>query len=254
MLYHEVVKAFREREEKDLLDRFFLKFTYSSNRIENNETRLRDVETVFKGEKVITFKGNKKTITEIENHKKLCQSILQLCKENNTKLSILLIKQFHYVLMKGCFTEELLLKGEKPGEFKKGDYVIGLYDVGVEALDVEENLISLIQEINNVEITETNALKVVSYFHCWFEAIHPFADGNGRIGRVLINYLLIANNLPPIVLFENDCEEYYLALEYFNSKQEINKMVKFLNEQAYKTWVKNYNVKLKSLKDFLDQN
>ncbi len=119
------------------------------------------------------------------------------------------------------------------------------------ALEVEENLDLLIEEINNVEITENNALKVISYFHCRFETIHPFAAGNGRIGRLLINYLLIGNSLPPIILFENDCEEYYLALEYFNSKQEIDKMFKFLDDQAYKTWVKDYNVKLKSLKDFL---
>lgn len=252
MSYNEIVKIWREGNTKDLLSRFFLKFTYGSNKIENNETRLRDVETVFRGEKVLDFKGDKKTIIEIENHRDLCKNILQLSKENNSKLSIDLIKHFHYVLMNDCFTEKLLLKEEKPGEFKKGDYVVGLHDVGVGPLEVEENLESLIGEINDVGFNENNALKVVSYFHCWFESIHPFADGNGRVGRMLLNYLLIGNNLPPIVLFENDREEYYLALEYFNETQEIDKMVKFLNSQAYKTWAKDYNVKVKSLKNFLE--
>lgn len=251
MLYEEAIKVWRNGKTEELLNKFFLKFTYSSNKIENNETRLRDVQTVFKGEEVKDFKGNKKTIKEIENHKEISENILQLGKENNSKLSIDFIKQLHYDLMKGCFSEELLHKGEKPGEFKKGDYVVGLRDVGVDPSEVEENLISLIEEVNEIEINENNALKVVSYFHCWFETIHPFADGNGRVGRMLLNYLLIGNNLPPIVLFEDDREEYYLALEYFNSKQEINKMVKFLDDQAYRTWIKDYNVKLKSLKDFL---
>lgn len=67
-----------------------------------------------------------------------------------------------------------------------------------------------------------------------------------------MNYLLIGNNFPPIVLFGNDREQYYLALEYFNETQEISKMVNFLEDQAYKTWIKDYNVKLKNLKDFLD--
>ncbi|AGK95975.1 Fic family protein [Clostridium pasteurianum] len=252
MLYDEAVKVWRKGRTKDLLNRFFLKFTYSSNKIENNETRLRDVETVFRGEKVTDFTGNKKTIKEIENHKKLCENIIKLSEKNSSKLSIDLIKNFHYVLMKDCFTENLLKKGEKPGEFKKGDYIVGLHDVGVSPLEVEENLKSLIEEINDIQINENNALKVVSYFHCWFETIHPFADGNGRVGRMLLNYLLIGNNLPPIVLFENDREEYYLALEYFNETQEINKMVDFLDSQAYKTWVKDYNLKVKNLKDFLD--
>lgn len=252
MLYDEAVKVWRKGKTKDLLNRFFLKFTYSSNKIENNETRLRDVETVFRGEEVTGFTGDKKTIKEIENHKELCENIIKLGEENSSKLSIDLIKNFHYILMKDCFTENLLNKGERAGEFKKGDYIVGLHDVGVNPLEVEENLKSLIEEINDVQINDNNALKIVSYFHCWFETIHPFADGNGRVGRMLLNYLLIGNNLPPIVLFENDREEYYLVLEYFNETQEINKMVDFLDSEAYKTWVKDYNLKIKNLKDFLD--
>lgn len=72
-----------------------------------------------------------------------------------------------------------------------------------------------------------------------FESIHPFADGNGRVGRILLNYLLVTNNLLPIVIFYDDREQYYLALEYFNETQEIDRMVGFLDEQAYKTWIKN---------------
>ncbi|WPC42367.1 Fic family protein [Clostridium sp. JS66] len=79
-------------------------------------------------------------------------------------------------------------------------------------------------------------LSSISYT-CWFETIHPFADGNGRVGRMLINYLIIGNNLLPITIFENDSKKYYLALEYFNSNQEIDKMVYFLDEQVYKTWI-----------------
>ncbi len=252
MSYNESIKIWRAGVSEELVNRFFLKFTYSSNKIENNETRLRDVETVFRGEIVSDFKGNKKTIREIENHRDLCKDILKLCKENNLKLSTELIKHFHFVLMKDCFTEELLAKGEKEGEFKTGDYIVGLHDVGVTPLEVGENLISLINEINAVKIDDNNALRVVSYFHCWFESIHPFADGNGRVGRMLLNYLLIGNNLPPIVLFENDREQYYLALEYFNETQEIYKMVDFLEEESHKTWVKDYNLKLKNLKEFLD--
>lgn len=94
-------------------------------------------------------------------------------------------------------------------------------------------------------------IKNLISYNCWFESIHPFADGNGRVGRMLLNYLLIGSGLPPIVLFENDREEYYLALEYFNDCQEIDKMVDFLDRQAYKTWVKDYNVKHKNLKDYL---
>jgi len=129
---------------------------------------------------------------------------------------------------------------------------VGRHDVGVSPQDVEKNLLSLIDEVNDVKITPKNALKVVSFFHCRFESIHPFADGNGRVGRNLLNYILMSNNLPPIIIFEADKRKYYLALEDFNETQEISKMVEFLEEQAYKTWLKDYNLKLKNLKEFLD--
>jgi Fic family protein len=60
MSYKDCIKIWRKGISENLLDRFFLKFTYASNKIENNETRLRDVETIFKGEKVTDFKGDKK--------------------------------------------------------------------------------------------------------------------------------------------------------------------------------------------------
>ncbi|MBZ9621404.1 Fic family protein [Clostridium sp. FP2] len=248
-MYKECIKLWREGLSQELINRFFIKCTYSSSKIENNEIILRDVEAVFKGEKVINFKGSEKTITEIENHKSLCENIFKISKENNSKLLIDLIKQFHYVLMKDCFKEELIIKGEKPGEFRRG--IVGLYDVGVDPIEIEKNLNSLIEEMNNVQVKGDNALKVMSYFLCYFESIHPFTD-NGKVGRMLLNYLLIANNLPPIVIFYNDKKEYYLALEQFNETQQIDKMIRFLEDQAYKTWIKDYNFKLKGLKYFLD--
>lgn len=249
-MYNDCVKLWRNGDIKNLMDNFFLKFSYSSIKIENNETRLRDVENVFKSESIKELKGDKKVLKEIENHKKLCNQIFQLTKENKPLLSIEIVKKFHKILMNGCFREELLRKGEKPGEFKKGDYVVGLFDVGANPEDVETELTSLIDEINEVEITEKNALTVVSYFHCWFESIHPFADGNGRVGRMLVNYLLIGNNLPPIILYQLDRTEYYQALEVFNDTQEIDLMVDFLDKQAYKTWEKNYNKRFKCLLDY----
>lgn len=239
MLYQECIQKWRKGLNTKRIDRFFIKFTYSSNKIENDETRLVDVEKVFKGENINDFKGSKETIKEIENHKEFCNNILRECKDSDSKLSLDLIKHFHKSLMKGCFREELLVKGERPGTFKKGDYVVGIHDVGAKPDDVEGDLISLIDEVNEIDITPKNALKVVSYITLWFNTIHPFADGNGRVSRMLLNYMLVRNNLPPIIIFESDRREYYLALEDFNETQEISKMVNFLENQAYKTWLEN---------------
>ncbi len=250
-MYKDCIDIWRKGITEELMNNFFMKFTYSSNKIENNETHLRDVKNIFTGLDLDSIKADKITINEIANSKKLCEQIFELTKENKPLLSLEIIKDFHKTLMTGCFREELLRKGERPGEFKKGDYVVGVHDVGCSPEEVEEELVSLIEEVNEVKITEKNALKVVSYFCAWLMNIHPFADGNGRVGRMLMNYLLIGNNLPPIILFQHDRSEYYEALEYFDDTQEIDKLVKFLEKEAYKTWEKDYSIKYKKLADFL---
>lgn len=237
MLYKEAIKVWRNEKVQELFNNnFYSKFTFNSNKIENVDTTWSDVESIFRGAETIVFKGNNTTIKEILNHKKVCNSMLDLIKEHKSKLSIELIKELHYDLANGCFSEELLLRGERPGEFKKSHYVVGIHDIGAKPSDVERNLSGIIDEVNEVEINANNALKVVSYFHNFVEMIHPFADFNGRLGRVLINYILIANNLPMIIVFEEDKEDYYSALEDFNETQEINEMVSLLEFWAYKTW------------------
>lgn len=235
MLYNEAIKICRDLEPKDLLYDFFIKFTFSSNKIENNQTRLIDVKTIFYGQTTGNYKGYDKTIKEIENHRDLCNRLVEIIRENNGKISVELIRDIHYYLAKDCLSENLLDRGERPGEFKKDYYVVGVHDIGVRPSEVEDSLRFIIDEVNNIEINEDNAIKVISYLHCYFEAIHPFCDFNGRVGRLLINYILIANKLPPIIIFESDRKEYYLALEYFNETQEIDKMVDFLDFEEYKT-------------------
>ncbi|NNU78166.1 Fic family protein [Clostridium estertheticum] len=250
MIYKDCIKIWEKGLNKDLTNKFFLNFTYCSNKIRNNETKLRDVEFIFKDKRATGFNGDQKTIKEIENHKEIFDNIFELSQENKSKLSINLIKELHYKLMKDCYSNELLSRGEKPGRFKKGDYVVGLHDEA-SPLGVEEKLSSLLDEINSIVINEDNALEVVSNLYCYFVQIHPFADGNGLLGRLLINYILLGNNLTPVIIFYNNTDEYYLALDYFNKTRKIDKMIEFLEDEAYKTWIKDYNLKIKSLKEFL---
>ncbi|NMF06874.1 hypothetical protein ACUH7Y_00865 [Clostridium beijerinckii] len=96
-----------------------------------------------------------------------------------------------------------------------------------------------------IEIKEDSALIRVSNFYCNF---HNILDG--KVSRALFNYILISNDLPPIIIFSNDKEEHDLSLEYFHKTKDISKMLNFLEKQAFKTWIKDYNVKIRSLKDY----
>ncbi|MDO4177879.1 MAG: Fic family protein [Phascolarctobacterium sp.] len=77
--------------------------------------------------------------------------------------------------------------------------------------------------------------------------IHPFADGNGRTGRLLMNYFLVINNHPPIIIFEEDRKLYFDALEAWDNEQELKPLVEFLRYQTEKTWAKQIQRRTKKI-------
>ena len=112
----------------------------------------------------------------------------------------------------------------------------GREEIGAAPEDVAEEMDELIAELQ--EVSDEKALIAAAYFHAKFENIHPFADGNGRTGRLLMNYLLVLHNHPPIVIHEEDRRLYYGALEAWDSVQDLQPLAEFLKEQTGKTWQK----------------
>ena len=119
---------------------------------------------------------------------------------------------------------------------EKHDYVTGKEEIGASPEEVEEEMRELLEDIQ--DFPKEKALTAAAFFHVKFENIHPFADGNGRAGRLLMNYLLVLNNHPPIIIHEEDRKAYYDALEAWDSSQTLEPMVAFLKEQTAKTWEK----------------
>jgi hypothetical protein len=77
VMYNKAIKIWREKNTEDLLKRVLVKFIYCSNKLEDDEIRLRDVEAIFNGEIVTDFNGSEKTIKEIESQRELCINIFR---------------------------------------------------------------------------------------------------------------------------------------------------------------------------------
>ena len=161
------------------LDSFRVLFAFHSGKIENEEITYYDTKEIFENGRVVNYTESPRALFEQQNQK-LCYEVLKEKIVKKEPLSIELVKEIHKVLAGGTYDERrYIVNEERPGEFKKHDYVTGI-KVGSAAENVEKDLAELIAEANACE--GKDVLKAAAYLHARFEFIHPFADGNGRVG------------------------------------------------------------------------
>ena len=206
---------------------------YHTTKIEEPGVTFDDTREIFEHGRVIGYTGNIKELFALRNAKRGWDELLDAF-EKKDKIDESLVKRFHFALAEGTYDERRYLKGERPGEYKIGEYVTGKYEIGALAEDVEDEMNELLQDIDGVE--DEKALVAASFFHAKFENIHAFADGNGRVGRILMNYFLIMHNHPVIIIHVEDRKEYMGALEAWDREQNLDPLVAFLREQTIKTW------------------
>ncbi len=223
-----------------VLYNFRILFAYNSGRIENDAINYHDTREIFDKGRISSYTGDLRTLFEQQNQKD-CYEFLKNKIEEKAPLSAALIKQIHFELTKGTYDDRRYIQnGERPGEFKKKDYIVGRFEAGAHPETVESEINDLCAELNATDAR--NALKAGCYLHAVFENIHPFADGNGRVGRTLLNFYLITHGHPPAVIFEEDRKEYYAALEKYDGSEEIEPLYNFCKAQCVKTWAKQYRI------------
>lgn len=234
-------------ELQEALINFRVLFSYHSNKIENEKTNYKDVKEIFEGGKVTNFSGDYRALLEIQNQKECYKYIIDklvIKKEIDEKL----IKEIHKILVNGTYDEIRYVKGERPGEYKKGDYIVGVDEIGSDAKDVQKDINDLLNEVNSSK--SLDYLTIAAYFHYRFEAIHPFADGNGRVGRTLLNYYFVLNNIKPLIIYDEDKKLYYECLQAMDKKQDLEPLKRFLEYEQEKTWRKK-NININNLNFYL---
>ncbi|MHB1483708.1 MAG: Fic family protein [Saccharofermentanales bacterium] len=254
----EIWKSYNITTSADLdkyLHDFRILFAYNSGRIENVEITYNDTREIFENGKVVCFTGNPRTLFEQQNQR-LCYEILKDKIISKEPVTLELIIEIHKVLTSGTYDERRYIENqERPGEFKKHDYIIGINQVGSAVENVAKDLSELILETS--AYSGKDVLKAAAYLHARFEFIHPFADGNGRVGRTLMNYYLMINDYPPLVIYDEDKQLYYECLRKYDEFEEISPLYEFLKYETEKTWQKTLELadgmdhKHKPLSDFI---
>ena len=239
MDYEDIVAVWRSKQVKTAADIAYemngngVAFIYHSAKIENDRITYHDTREIFDHGGVTGYTGDVRSLFEIQNSVAAYYRMLDAF-EKREPLSEALICELQGLLTQGTYDTLRYQKGERPGTYKKNDYVTGAREVGALPEDVPEELSELAGELKGIQPAQ--ALTAAAYFHAKFENIHPFADGNGRTGRLLMNYLLLLLDHPPIIIHEEDRRTYYDALERFDSNQELDSLVDFLKAQTVKTW------------------
>ena len=155
--YSEILKHWRSQKIESvsdldtILDNFRIVFAYHSNAIENPQTTYHDTREIFENGKVVGFTGDLRTLFEIQNQKK-CYVFLKEKILNREPITETLIKDIHRILMDGCYDESRYEKGERPGEYKKYEYVVG-DNIGILPEDVPEEISYLCEQINEYDLT-----------------------------------------------------------------------------------------------------
>lgn len=239
--YKDVIALWQKKNIQDTADldvhlgSFKILFAYHSGVIENPEITYHNTREIFENGKVIGYTGELRTLYEIENQKK-CYEWLKDKIIERAAITPELIKAIHRELTQGTYSESRYLKGERPGEYKKHDYVIGKNDQGALPEEVADEIKELCDELEEIFVSGENVLKAAAYLHCKFENTHPFADGNGRVGRTLLNYFLMTHDHPPVVIRNETKNDYYAALDIYDETGKIDMMINYLKSELISTW------------------
>jgi len=207
---------------QDYLDDMLVRLAHHSAGIEGNTISLpATVSIILNGILPVSGGATVREFYEIENHKIAFSNLLDHL-ENNDKLSVAIIKEIHADL-----TDRLQYD---KGQFKKKENMI----IGAEFQTatpgetpflVQQLVEKLEYRLENA-VTDEQKLESILDTHIQLEGIHPFSDGNGRTGRMILNYSLLQQGFPPLII-EKETKATYIELL---AKQDLNGFMSFANE------------------------
>ena len=182
---------------------------YNSNAIENSTLTLKETEKILLEMKV-SRDVSLREVFEAKNLAKVAEYIRKKTQQLDLDEEMILL--LHRMLLTG-------IDDNVAGRFrKKGEYV----RVGTHVAPPPEQVEGMVESLLGEYSSNFSAyfLDKIAKFHIDFETIHPFVDGNGRIGRVLINWQLLRLGFPGIIIRDKEKEEYYNAFTEYREKKK----------------------------------
>ena len=211
-------------------------FAYNTNHIEGSKLTEDQTRYIYETNTLLVEKDSitdLDDVLETSNHFKLVDYMLDIADE---KLTEKMIKEFHKILKEG--TSDSRKNWFNVGEYKKLPNEVG----GLKTTDpknVERDMKKLLEWYESLkEITINEIIE----FHAKFEKIHPFQDGNGRVGRIIAFKECLKNNIVPLIILDKDKLFYYRGLNQYQTNKEKGYLIDTcLNAQdQYKSVIEHF--------------
>ena len=235
-----VLDILREQKSMKLKGNLYhntqITFAYNTNHIEGSKLTEDQTRYIYETN---TLLAEKDTITDLDdvietaNHFKLVDYMLEIA---DKKLTEKMIKEFHKILKEGT-------SDSRKDWFIVGDYKKLPNEVGglktTEPKNVERDMKKLLEWYESLKQKTINE---IIEFHAKFEKIHPFQDGNGRIGRIIAFKECLKNNIVPFIILDKDKLFYYRGLNQYQTNKEKGYLIDTcLNAQdQYTEMIKYY--------------
>ena len=223
-LYRNFLKSKRPIDEislKKIEENLKAKYIYNSNGIEGNTLSLLETNLII--EHGVTIKGKSlKEHLEVKGQEYALNFLTEVMNQKE-EISLRMIREFNsLVMINGGGTFKTLPNEIIGANFKTSPPHL-----------VEEHLSKLIE---NFYSSNEDIIKKVAIFHADFEKIHPFPDGNGRTGRLLMNLELMKEGFPITIIKKEDREDYYNALEKAHSNYDYEDIISFIENNVEKSF------------------
>lgn len=200
----------------DIKDQFLLSLTYNSNRIEGSSLSEPDTAAILFHNAALPNKSLTEQL-EAKNHQSALNHLFDYIQKHK-ELNEDFILKLHGILMNSI--------RDDAGFYRRhGVRIVGTYVPTANWLKVPDLMAELIKAINH---PTKEVIPKIAEIHARFEKIHPFADGNGRVGRLLMHIMLLKENLPPAIIKQQKRELYMSYLNKAQMKNDLSGLVDFI--------------------------
>lgn len=205
---------------QDIYNDFLLALTYHTNSIEGSTFSEPDVKAVLFDDVTIPDKSMREH-QEAKNHQGALGFVMRWLRDEDEEIDQKLIQHLHQIMMNGII--------HNAGTYRThGVRIAGTNVPTSNFMSIEMHMEQLVREFNQLEESTLDQVQHLAQTHARFEQIHPFSDGNGRVGRLLMVILSFKYDLAPVLIKQEKKQAYYTYLQETQLRNNMAPLTSFI--------------------------